>query len=38
VRQQQRDSKDADHEIEEYLKALVASEVEARNGDIPEDT
>jgi hypothetical protein len=38
VRKQQSNSKDADHEIEEYLKALVASEVEARNGDVPEDT
>ena len=38
VRKQQRNSKDADHEIEEYLKALVASQVEARNSDVPEDT
>jgi hypothetical protein len=38
VRQQQRNSKDADHEIEKYLKALVASQVKARNGDVPEDT
>jgi hypothetical protein len=38
VRQQQRNSKDADHEIKEYLKALVASQMEARNSDVPEDT
>jgi hypothetical protein len=38
VRQQQRNSKDADHEIKEDFKALIASEVKARNSDVPEDT
>jgi hypothetical protein len=38
VRKQQRNSKDADHEIEKDFKALVASQVEARNSDVPEDT
>jgi hypothetical protein len=38
VRQQQRNSKDADHEIEKDFEALVASQVEARNSDVPENT
>jgi hypothetical protein len=38
VRHQQRNSKDADYEIEKDFEALVASQVEARNSDVPENT
>jgi hypothetical protein len=38
MRKKQGNSKDADHEIEKDFKALVASQVKARNSDVPENT
>jgi hypothetical protein len=38
MRKKQRNSKDSDDEIEKDFKTLVTSQVEARNGDVPEDT